>query len=84
MLRPVAARGGPMTRAERLRMMAECHSKLADFLRAEAAEIDTPAAAPRRVRKAIPEPTATPRGIALARQALERHTRTGGNASKNR
>lgn len=71
-----------MTRSERLRLMAECHARLAELLRVEASELDTPTAAPRKVRRAPPPVPATARGIAMARQAIERHTRAGVTTSK--
>lgn len=61
--------GAPVTRAERYRLMAQCHAQLAEFLRAEAAELDSPSAVPRKARRAAPPEPATARGIAIARQA---------------
>lgn len=74
-----------MTLAELHRQIAQCNrqiaqsvTRLSELHQAIAAQHDTPTATPRKARRVAPPEPATARGIAIARQEIDRHRRSKG------
>lgn len=66
-----------MTSEDRLFLIGEMCIRIGELFKAEASERSIPTAAPRKARRVAPPEPATARGIAIARQAIDRHTRAG-------